>query len=135
MSSGGSDQPSPSNNQKKGEKNYVIKLLSRFNNQNPSSSQPNTPISSSVYGSIPPVADATQSTPLVQDVIASTPSPRVGSNASTPPDITPSPYTNFGGTHSASAANNLEDEVLSAGDHPLIQPIGCLLYTSPSPRD
>lgn len=124
MSSGGSDQPSLSNNQKKGKKNYVIKLLSRFNNQNPSSSQPNTPISSSVHGSIPPVADATQSTPPVQDAIASTPSPHVGSNTSTPPDITPSPYTNLGGTHSASAANNLENEVLSAGDRPLIQPIG-----------
>jgi len=99
----------------------VIKLLSRFNNQNPSSSQPNTPISSLVHGSTPPVADATQSTPLVQDT---TPSPRVGYNASTPPDITPSPYTNLGGTHSASAANNLEDEVLSTGDRPLIQPIG-----------
>jgi len=65
----------------------VIKLLSRFNNQNPSSSQLNTLISSSVHGSTPSVADATQSTPPVQDVIASTPSPLVGSNASTPPDI------------------------------------------------
>jgi len=118
MSSRDSDQPSPSNNQKR-EKN-VIKLLSRFNNQNSSSSQPNTPISSSVHGSTPPVADATQSTPPVQDAIASTPSPRVGSNASTPPDITPSPYTNLGGMHSASAANNLEDEVFSVGDRPLI---------------
>ncbi|XP_068466396.1 uncharacterized protein [Phaseolus vulgaris] len=130
MSSGGSDQPSPSNNQKKGKRNYVIKLLSRLNNQNPSSSQPNTLIPSSVHGSTPPVPDATQSTPPVQDAIASTPSPRVGSNASTPPDITPSPYTNLGGTHSASAANNLEDEVLSAGDRPLIQPIGGGFYPS-----
>jgi len=92
MSSGGSDQPSPSNN-KRGKKPYVIKLLSRFNNQNPSSSQPNTPIPSSAHGSTPPVANATQSTPPVAnatqstppvaDAIASTPSPRVGSNAST----------------------------------------------------
>ena len=37
---------------------------------------------------------------------------------------TPSPYTNLGGTHSNFVANNLEDEVLSTGDHPLIQPIG-----------
>ena len=64
MSSGDSDQPSPSNIKKR-EKNYVIKLLSRFNNQSPSSSQPNTPIPSSNHGSTPPVAD----------VIASTPSP------------------------------------------------------------
>jgi len=79
----------------------VIKLLSRFNNQNPSSSQPNSHIPSSTHGCTPSVADA----------IASTPSPHVGSNASTPPDITPSPYTNVGGTH-------------SAGDRPLIQAIG-----------
>jgi len=123
MSSRGFDQPSPSNNQKK-EKNYVIKLLSRFNNQSPSSNEPNTPIPSSTHGSTPPVADATQSTSPVQDVIASTPSPRVGSNASTPLDITPSLYTNLGGTHSVSLANNLEGEVLSAGDRPLIQLIG-----------
>jgi len=110
---------------KKREKNYVIKLLSRFNNQNPSSSQPNSPIPSSTHGCNPPVADATQSTPPVAaDAIASTPSLHVGSNASTPPNITPSPYTNFGGTHSTFAANNVEDEVLSTGDRPLIQPIG-----------
>jgi len=48
----------------------------------------------------------------------------VGSNASTPPDITPSPYTNLGGTHSTSTTNNLEDDVLSADDRPLIQLIG-----------
>ena len=54
-----------------------------------------------------------------------TPSPHVSSNASTlNPTITPSPYTNLGGMHSNSIANNSEDEVLSAGDHPLIQPIG-----------
>ena len=59
---------------------------------------------------------STASNPPVADATASIPSLRVGSNASTP-------YTNLGGTHLTFASNNLE-EILSAGDHPLIQPIG-----------
>jgi len=52
-------------------------------------------------------------------------SPQVASNASTPnPDIALSPYINVAGTHPTSATNNLEEEVLSVGDHPLIEPIG-----------
>jgi len=63
----------------------------------------------------------------IPDQSTSSISPHVGSNASIPnPDITPSPYTKFGGTHSTSATNNLEEEVLSIGDHLMIQPIGGL---------
>ena len=105
MSLGASDQPSSSANKKMGKKHYMIKSLSRLNNLNPSSSQSNTHIPSSTHGSTPSVAYATASTPTIANVTASTPSPRVGSNASTPNlDITPSPYTNLGGTHSIFAA-------------------------------
>jgi len=84
MSSGGFGQPSPSNNKKYGKKHYVVKLLSRLNNQNSSSCQPNTLIPSSTHGYTPLVANATQSTLPVADATASTPSPCVGYNASTP---------------------------------------------------
>jgi len=44
----------------------VIKLLSRFNNQNASSSQPNTFIPSSTHGSIPLVAYVIALTPYLR---------------------------------------------------------------------
>jgi len=51
-------------------------------------------------------------------------SPHVRSNASIlNSDIAPSPYTNVVGTHSTSAASNLEEHVLLVDDRPLIQPI------------
>ena len=108
MSSRDCDQSSPSANKRYGKKHYVIKLLSRINNLNPLSTQLIIPTSSSIH----------ESTPSVENAIASTPSPHVaiGStsllanvNASTLPvanatALTPSPRVVVGSTSSVANA-------------------------------
>ncbi|KOM34384.1 hypothetical protein LR48_Vigan02g053400 [Vigna angularis] len=149
MASGGCDPPLPpsgkSDNEKGKKKSYVVKLLSRLNNVNVSSTQPSTPTSTftptstSTGRSVPPpfqVPGFTPTPPFIPpslEVLAFTPSleqvvvdqwtslsPHVGSNPTTPTNIAPSPRTVDAGPHSSSAANEFEDVSHS---RPIITPV------------
>ncbi|KOM58145.1 hypothetical protein LR48_Vigan11g117900 [Vigna angularis] len=142
MASGGSGPPNPpSGNPDKGKgkkKSYVVKLMTRFNNEIGSTSQPTTPTSTSTARSVPPPLVVPAFTPTPHQVPTSTPtsyqlpphgmaslSPNIGSNPSTPTNIAPSPGTDDGNPHSSSAANYVEE---CSNSRPMITPVGGGFY-------
>ncbi|XP_017431800.1 uncharacterized protein LOC108339169 [Vigna angularis] len=97
MASGASDPPLPPSgkyDKGKGKKSYLVKLMTRFNNEIGSSSQPTTPTSTSTGRSVPP--------PLVVPGLTSTPhqvptSTPTSTGRSVPPPLvvhglTPTPH-------------------------------------------
>ncbi|XP_022632275.1 proline-rich receptor-like protein kinase PERK1 [Vigna radiata var. radiata] len=145
MATGGYDPPIPpsgnSDRENGKKKAYPLKLLNRFNNVSTSSTQPSTP--TSIARSVPPplaVPGLTPTPPSIPpslEVVAFTaspqqvatnqwrsPSPHVGSNPTTPTNISPTPPTGDGVPHSSSAAN-FEDV---SNNRPIIKPIGGGFY-------
>ncbi|XP_052736724.1 uncharacterized protein LOC128197913 [Vigna angularis] len=141
MASGGSGPPNPPSgnpDKGKGKKSYVVKLMTRFNNEIGSTSQPTTPTSTSTARSVPPPLVVPAFTPTPHEVPTSTPtpyqvpphgmaslSPNVGSNPSTPTNIAPSPGTDDANPHSNSAANYVEE---CSNSRPMITPVGGGFY-------
>ncbi|KOM25009.1 hypothetical protein LR48_Vigan45s001100 [Vigna angularis] len=152
MASGGSSPPLPPSGKSdkgKGKKSYVVKLITRFNNEIGSSSQPTTPTSTSTGTSVPSLLQVPNFTPTPH---TSTPtslpsplqgsgltptryqvptnemaslSPNVGSNLSTPTNIAPSPGIVDVDPH-FSSPNNDEEEC--SNSRPMITPVGGGFY-------
>ncbi|XP_052723730.1 uncharacterized protein LOC128193692 [Vigna angularis] len=97
MASGPSGPPIPPSgnyDKGKGKKSYVVKLMTRFNNEIGSTSQPNTPTSTSTGRSIPPPLVVPAFTPTPHQVPTSSPT-SVGTSLPPPiqvPGLTPTPY-------------------------------------------
>ncbi|KOM55328.1 hypothetical protein LR48_Vigan10g122000 [Vigna angularis] len=152
MSSSGFGPPLPPSGKSdkgKGKKSYVVKLITPFNNEIGSSSQPTTPTSTSTGTSVPsslqvPGFNPTPHTstptslpsPLQGPVLTPTPyqvptnqmaslSPNVGSNLSTPTNIAPSPGIVDADPHSSSPNN---DEEECSNGRPMITPVGGGFY-------
>ncbi|KOM25620.1 hypothetical protein LR48_Vigan125s001000 [Vigna angularis] len=76
MASGASGPPNPpsgNSDKGKGKKSYVVKLMTRFNNEIGSTSQPTTPTSTSIGRSVPPPLVVPALTPTPHQVPTSTP--------------------------------------------------------------
>ncbi|XP_052735856.1 uncharacterized protein LOC108336651 [Vigna angularis] len=97
MASGPSGPPIPpsgNSNKGKGKKTYVVKLMTRFNNEIGSTSQPTTPTSTSTGRSVPPPLVVPAFTPTPHQVPTSSPT-SIGTSLPPPiqvPGLTPTPY-------------------------------------------
>ncbi|XP_017416478.2 uncharacterized protein LOC108327265 [Vigna angularis] len=97
MASGASGPPLPpsgNSDKGKGKKSYVVKLMTRFNNEIGSTSQPTTPTSTSTGRSVPPPLVVPALTPTPNQVPTSTPT-SFGTSRPPPiqvPGLTPTPY-------------------------------------------
>ncbi|KOM34677.1 hypothetical protein LR48_Vigan02g082700 [Vigna angularis] len=134
MASGGCDPPIPpsgkSDKEKGKKKSYMVKLLTRFNNVNASSSQPSTPTSTSTTSSVPPplqvlgLTPTPPSSPPSLEVPAFTPSPQQFDA-----DQWRSPFPMLALTQQLpppiSAANDFEDV---SNNRPIITPVGGGFY-------
>ncbi|KOM37399.1 hypothetical protein LR48_Vigan03g078100 [Vigna angularis] len=97
MASGPSGPPIPpsrNSDKGKGKKTYVVKLMTRFNNEIGSTSQPTTPTSTSTGRSVPPPLVVPAFTPTPHQVTTSSPT-SIGTSLPPPiqvPGLTPTPY-------------------------------------------
>ncbi|KOM41220.1 hypothetical protein LR48_Vigan04g141800 [Vigna angularis] len=97
MASGPSGPPIPpsgNSDKGKGKKSYVVKLMTRFNNEIGSTSQPTTPTSTSIGRSVPPPLVVPAFNPTPHQVPTSTPT-SIGTSLPPPiqvPGLTPTPY-------------------------------------------
>ncbi|KOM42913.1 hypothetical protein LR48_Vigan05g051700 [Vigna angularis] len=97
MASGPSGPPIPpsgNSDKGKGKKSYVVKLMTRFNNEICSTSQPTTPTSTSTGRFVPPPLVVPAFTPTPLQVPTSTPT-SIGTSLPPPiqvPGLTPTPY-------------------------------------------
>ncbi|XP_017434573.1 uncharacterized protein LOC108341397 [Vigna angularis] len=86
--------PSGNSDKGKGKKCYVVKLMTRFNNEIGSTSQPTTPTSTSTGRFVPPPLVVLALTPTPNQVPTSTPT-SIGTSLPPPiqvPGLTPTPY-------------------------------------------
>ncbi|KOM57669.1 hypothetical protein LR48_Vigan11g070200 [Vigna angularis] len=86
--------PSGNSDKGKGKKTYVVKLMTRFNNEIGSTSQPTTPTSTSTGRSVPPPLVIPTFTPTPHQVPTSTPT-SIGTSLPPliqVPGLTPTPY-------------------------------------------
>ncbi|KOM48198.1 hypothetical protein LR48_Vigan07g190200 [Vigna angularis] len=86
--------PSGNSDKGKGKKSYVVKLMTRFNNEIGSTSQPTTRTSTSIGRSVPPPLVVPAFTPTPHQVPTSTPT-SIGTSLPPPiqvPGLTPTPY-------------------------------------------
>ncbi|KOM48157.1 hypothetical protein LR48_Vigan07g186100 [Vigna angularis] len=97
MASGPSSPPIPpsgNSDKGKGKKSYVVKLMTRFNNEIGSTSQPTTPTSTSTARFVPPPLVVPGFTPTPHQVPTSSPT-SIGTSFPPPiqvPGLTPTPY-------------------------------------------
>ncbi|KOM40867.1 hypothetical protein LR48_Vigan04g106500 [Vigna angularis] len=141
--------PSAKPDKGKRKKSYVVKLMTRFNNEIGSSSQSSTHTSTSTGRFFPPPLQAPDLSPTPHQVPTSTPLiqvpgltptpyqgpphrmaslfPNVGSNPSTPINIAPSRGTKDADPHSSLAANDVEE---CLNTRPMITPVGGGFYPS-----
>ncbi|KOM48056.1 hypothetical protein LR48_Vigan07g176000 [Vigna angularis] len=113
--------PSGISDKGKGKKSYVVKLMTRFNNEIGSTSQPTTPISTSTARSVPPPLVVPTLTSTPHQVPTSTPT-SIGTSLPPPiqvPGLTPTPYQDAD-PHSSSAANYVEE---CSNSRPMITPV------------
>ncbi|KOM50027.1 hypothetical protein LR48_Vigan08g085400 [Vigna angularis] len=120
MASGVSGPPIPpsgNSDKGKGKKSYVMKLMTRFNNEIGSTSQPTTPTSTSTGRSVPPPLVVPALTPTPHQVPTSTPT-SIGTSLPPPIQVsglTSNDYTRWRREHFVAKFSQIRFETTSVG--------------------